>query len=77
MTTHAERVEIVCPQCGRTFSGWCRPGAMVLGGDDHGLHLELATSSVCRHCGTVVRHHELLLTREGTWVQDPDRTSAP
>ena len=77
MTTHAERVEIVCPRCGRTFAGWCRPGAMVLGGDDRGLHVDLETSSVCRHCGAVVLHHELVRADEGLWVQDLDRPSAP
>ncbi len=77
MTTHSERVEIVCPCCGRSFAAWCRPGAAVLGGDDRSLHLDLGSASVCSHCGEKVPHHDLVLADVGLWVQDLDRSSAP
>ena len=68
MTSPAEQIEVLCPQCGKLYKGWYRPSInMSLGEEWSDEDLDKATSTTCPHCHFKVSHGGLIIGKNGVW----------
>ena len=70
MTSPPEPIKVRCPNCQHFYADWARASLDLSAEDFDDDDLDQASSSTCPECGYRIRHDQMIVGADGTFVLD-------